>query len=89
MSCDWNIYCKTCGSTHEFIDANHRKDLMVVLITHASVIAALHPLVNDNGTWVDIDIHTCYGNIDVGWFHTHHTHELVPRDEYGRIDEEV
>ena len=86
MSCDWNIYCKTCDSIHEFNDANHRRDLMVVLITHASAIAGLYTLLQDNGTWVDIELKCYYGTIDVGWFHTHHTHELFPIDEYRRIN---
>lgn len=86
MSCDWNLYCKTCDSTHEFVDANHCKDLMTVLIRHASAIAGLQALIEDNNTWVNFELHTFYGNIDIEWFAEHYSHELVPRDEYGRIN---
>jgi hypothetical protein len=85
MSCDWSVYCKTCNETHDFTDANHQKDLMLVLITHARAIAGLSPLMQDNRTFADISLTTSYGTIDVEWFRRHLEHELVPRDEYGNI----
>jgi hypothetical protein len=60
---------------------------MSVLITHASAIANLHSLVTDDKTWAEIKLKTPYGYIDVGWFKDHHTHELIPRNEYGHFDE--
>jgi hypothetical protein len=88
MSCDWNIYCKTCDSTHGFADANYQKELMVMLIAHASEIAGLLPLVKDDSVpWIEITVRTTYGSLDIEWFHEHHTHVLVPIDEYGRIAE--
>lgn len=85
MSTDWSIYCRTCDSEHYFSDANHREMLMVRLIRHASAIAALAPLMDDPVSWDEIEFRTSYGHIDVRWFAKHHTHDLVPRSEYGEI----
>ena len=85
MSCDWNIRCVTCNSTHEFQDANHCLNLMLILIKHAKVIGALDELMQDDTTWADIDLITQYGRIDTGWFKTHCEHELRAIDEYGRL----
>ena len=84
MSCYWTIYCKTCDDSHEFAQSNHAREFMTLLITHASVIASINPLFEDKSDWREIELRSTCGYIDVGWFAVHHTHKLVPRDEYGR-----
>jgi len=86
MSCDWNIYCKTCDSTHEFCDANHQRELMVVLIDNAVAITGLNSLVNDRRIYSSIELNTSYGGVDIEWFVEHCKHELVPRNEYGSYE---
>jgi hypothetical protein len=85
MSCDWNIHCKTCHDTLEFGDANHATDLMRVLIKHAPAIAALAPLIDDPGTFYELELNAGRWRIDISWFAAHARHELVPIDEYGRF----
>jgi hypothetical protein len=88
MSCKWHIHCKTCNSLHDFFDANYQKDMMVMLISHASEIAGLLPLMKDvQHQWVAVQLSTSYGPVDIKWFHEHHSHVLVPIDEYGRMEE--
>lgn len=85
MSEDWNIYCKDCGETHKFRDANHQVELMHGLIEHADAIAALAPLMNDWGSYITLSAEH-YGSIEPKWFLKHRGHELVPISEYGNID---
>jgi hypothetical protein len=88
MSCDWHIYCRTCDKSHDFLDANHRQDVMHVLIDHAAAIAALVPLFKDNRSW-DVELKVYYGSIDPSFFEEHLGHDLVPRSEYGNYSERV
>lgn len=83
MSCDWNIYCRTCNATHDFLDANHKEDLMWHLIRHASSIAALAPLMEGDLFNGNLELRTFYGRIDSRWFRDHLGHDLVPISEYG------
>jgi hypothetical protein len=85
MSCDWNIRCLDCKDTHRFDDANHRDDLMSVLIKHAGAIADLAPLLREANAITDIAIRTSYGSVDVKWFVTHRGHRMMPVDEYGAL----
>jgi hypothetical protein len=88
MSCDWNIYCKTCGSWCCFADANHALELMRHLIAHSGAIAGIADLCDDNKTQCTIKLLTSYGSVDASWFKAHLGHEVVPRNEYGGWDEE-
>ncbi len=83
MSCDFHVYCRSCNSQHPFQDANHADRLMHTLIRHAPAIAALAPLLIESNEHIDVRVH--YGPIDAAWFRNHLGHELVVRDEYGRI----
>lgn len=85
MSCDWHIKCVDCDDVHRFDDANHQDDLMRLIIRHASAIAGLAALRAED-VQGDVEIWIYYGQIDIGWFATHHTHQLKPIDEYGRLD---
>lgn len=82
MSTDWNVYCKTCNEEHSFCDANHREDLMWLLIDHAEAISKLAPLFRADGCCY-IEFKCYYGPIDPEWFLEHLGHDLVPRSEYG------
>lgn len=85
MSTDWNIRCRDCDEVHGFDDANHREDLMAVLIEHAAAIAALAPLLKATSSIAsDVELRTPWGAVDVDWFAKHLGHRLVPHDEYGR-----
>lgn len=83
VSCDWNIYCRTCDETHAFNDANRLEAEMHVLIKYAAQIAALAPVQNECGVDVQFGFYS-YGSIEPSWFARHLGHDLVPRDEYGR-----
>ena len=84
MSEDWRVYCKTCNEEHHFDDANHREDLMWLLIDHAETISKLAPLIRDDRNWY-ISFKCCYGDIDPEWFLKHLGHDLIPRSEYGKF----
>lgn len=83
MSCDYHVWCVTCGVSHEFNDANHQDRLMQSLIDNRSAIASLVPLVATN----NVDLTTSWGLVNPQWFEKHAGHELAVRDEYGRIHE--
>jgi hypothetical protein len=82
MSCDWDIYCRTCGDNHGFNDANHRENLMWLLISHAKEIASLASLEADPSS-ACLEIKCLYGRVSPEWFKNHLGHDLVPRSEYG------
>jgi len=84
MSCDWNVFCRTCNDEHGFDDANHMVDLMFTLIRHADAIAGLTSLLDSTS---DVVLKTHYGEITAGWFKKHLGHDLVARSEYGDIRE--
>jgi len=84
MSTDWNVHCLDCKSTHTFDDANHQVEAMAVLCKYASAIASLAPLVRENPNVLELRLGH-YGEIDVFWFADHHTHRLIPINEYGAI----
>lgn len=86
MSCDYFVFCRTCKERHSFNDANHQDKLMHALVRHASAIAALVPLMNEDPTWGGIELRTSYGRLDPTWFAHHQEHELCVIDEYGKID---
>lgn len=84
MSCDWDVYCKTCDDAQGIPNANHREDLMWVLVKHAAAIAGLAALLDDD-PWCTIELRFGeYQSIDPRWFAKHLGHELVAIDEYGR-----
>lgn len=89
MSCDWNIRCVDCESTHRFLDANHLEQEMWAIIDQAAAIAALAPLMSDTRIRVGISLRLGdhgghgYGSINPKWFAEHLGHKLVPTDEYG------
>lgn len=83
MSCDWDIYCRTCNESHEFLDANHQEDLMWLLIAHSKEIAALDPLINNSR--FEVQLKCFYGYVRPEWFVKHMGHDLVPRNEYGEF----
>jgi hypothetical protein len=84
MSTDWNVHCRTCKDTYDFNDANHREDLMWLLVDQAPAIAALAPLMeaDRNG---ELELGCRYGRIDPQWFKAHLGHDLVPISEYGQF----
>lgn len=86
MSCDWHVHCVDCNETHRFDDANHRDDLMRLLIKHADAIAAVAPLLADPEARERLEFKTYYGSIDADWFAKHRGHQLRAIDEYGRLD---
>jgi hypothetical protein len=81
MSCDWDIYCRTCEDNHGFSDANFQEDLMWLLIANYKEIAALDSLIN-NGV-AEVQLKCFYGYIRPEWFVKHLGHELIPQSEYG------
>lgn len=94
MSCDWNIHCVTCNSTHKFDDANHQDDLMRFLIKHAAAIAALATMMEDAQSIpscsptlfaVGDAIQPCW-RISPRWFAAHLGHDLRPISEYGDVE---
>ena len=84
MSCDWNVYCRTCNEEHSFNDANHMEQEMAALVKHAGAIAALAPLF-DESQWIEMNLGRHWGTISPRWFAKHLGHDLIPRDEYGRF----
>jgi hypothetical protein len=86
MSTDWNVHCLDCNDTYRFDEPNHMLDLMRSLVKHAPAIAALAPLMAECGDGVRME--TYYGRIDPSWFAAHAGHHLVPKDQYGRCDDE-
>jgi hypothetical protein len=82
MSCSWDVYCLDCKAEAGF-EVNH-VDKISAIIRHASTLAALYPLDKELD---DFQVRACEygGRIDVPFFHLHHTHRLVPRDEYGQF----
>jgi hypothetical protein len=66
------------------MDANHADSFMRHLIEHAAIVAMLAPFLRDSPESVDFRV--SYGQIDPSWFATHLDHDLVVRDEYGKID---
>jgi hypothetical protein len=86
MSTDWNIHCVDCNDTLTFNDANHCDTEMATIIRHADVIAALVPLMNDLGHWIEFKSY--YGDIDPRWFAQHRGHRLRPISEYGHFLEQ-
>jgi len=84
MSCDWNIYCRACDATHTFNDANHRLELMQLLIEHRHAIAGLAELF-EHTEHPGLVLQTGFGRVDPMWFLHHSGHPLVPISEYGDI----
>lgn len=85
MSCDWDVYCKTCKSHCGIPDANHRLEEMRMLIKHRHAVASLVVLKDElQFGWLDFEV--CGRSIDIAWFALHCDHELVPMDEYGYED---
>jgi hypothetical protein len=84
MSCDWDVYCKTCHEGHGFQNMNHAESLMWCLVRHSAAIAALQSLMFDDPSW-SIEFKAGQWNtIRPSWFAEHLGHELVALDEYGR-----
>jgi hypothetical protein len=81
MSTDWHVYCRTCGDTHSFDDANHQEKLMWLLIDHASAIAGLTSLIEESAG--DLVLKCYYGEVSPKWFKDHLGHDLIPISEYG------
>jgi hypothetical protein len=89
MSCDWNVYCRTCDETVTgFSGANHREDFMHRLIRHAEAIAGLVPFLDDAQSWEEVELNAPWGLIRPQAFKRHLGHELVPQDEYGRCSDD-
>jgi hypothetical protein len=82
MSCDWDIYCKTCDDNHGFSDANHQEELMWSIIDHAKEISDLALLVTNSE---EVRLISFYGPLSPNWFVKHLGHELVTRNEYGEF----
>ena len=57
------------------------------LIRHAWRIGLLAPLVQDNPSYIYIELKHSYGTVDLPWFAAHCAHDLVAIDEYGAISE--
>lgn len=83
MSCDWEVHCLDCHETHEFMDANHRDDLMASLCKHAAKLGAIAEVQDDMGWELELSVH--YGRIDAAWFKKHAEHRLEPISEYGDL----
>ena len=86
MSCDWDVYCRTCDESLGLPDMNHDDHKMRALIAYAPQLAALAPLMNEQHSF---ELNATYGRaaIDCGFFAKHLGHDLVPRDEYGQCDD--
>jgi hypothetical protein len=86
LSCDWDVWCVTCGEAVTcFSDANHQVDMMRALVRHAPAIAAFATVFDD--PQLDLRIETPWGCVVPRDFAEHADHELVPRDEYGQFDD--
>jgi hypothetical protein len=84
MSCDWDVYCKTCHDALGLQDMNHNEILMWCLVRHATAIALLQPLmVEDPSCLIELKAGK-WNVIHPSWFAEHLGHELVAIDEYGR-----
>ena len=85
MSCDWDIKCTDCDETHGFQDMNHDEPLMLALVRHADAIAALHAVVSDRDSNVDLVAGPAGQRVRTDFFQKHKGHHLWPVDEYGRL----
>ena len=102
MSCDWDVYCKDCDSSHGFDDANHEDKLMHELAKLGPQLKRLCiemiPIValtkdRNLGLFVTPAIVLNPGtshelSLYEVWWAKHGDHKLVARDEYGRCDDE-
>ena len=95
MSCDWDVYCLDCESSHGFQDTNHEDKLMRELCKIGPSLARLREI------WKPIEKLRNYAEplitlnsnrygyaLSLEWWETHGNHRLVARDEYGRNDDE-
>jgi hypothetical protein len=80
MSTDWYPYCLTCHESYDMWNC-HRPDFILYLFANAELIIKIGEF--QEGSAVDIDVHTWYGDIHPEWFKKHLGHQLVPKNEYG------
>lgn len=93
MSCSWDVWCLDCEDGAG-LDENHSPDLMLAIIRHVHAFAALAEAFDD----LQADSHAVayptlrvrgdHAYVHPQWFAKHHTHRLVPRDEYGHCLDE-
>lgn len=84
MSTDWDVYCEDCDAYAGISDANHRNDLMRVLIAHAGPLAELSQVKGLVGYMeLSFDGH----HVDLDFFAAHRGHRLRPISEYGYFEE--
>src|SRR5262245_8706629 len=84
MSCEYHVYCRTCGEEHELPGSNHQPEIARHLIEHRAAIAALVPYFEQSTGDAQLEA-SCRARVDVRWIARHQHHELVVRDEYQRI----
>jgi len=86
MSTYWNLYCRTCDDEEE-IWANHAEGRLAELIALKHSFAAVYEQIGSIDIPLNDNFHI-YGErgstVPLEWFHKHHDHEIVPRNEYGQ-----
>jgi len=80
MSTDWYPYCLTCHESYDMWNC-HRPDFILYLFRNIDFIVKIGEF--QDGSSVDIDVHSLYGDIHPEWFKKHLGHQLVPKNEYG------
>jgi len=85
MSCDWDVYCRTCDSYMGLSDWNQALDAVRELIAHAPDWVKIWAL---NQELYHLGLHMERGGraVCLEFFHEHASHDLVARNEYGRTD---
>ncbi len=83
MSTDWYPYCLTCHESYDLWNCRH-PDFILYLITNAEFIVKMGEFINRTPSYIDIELHSTYGDIHPEWFKKHLGHQLVPKNEYGR-----
>lgn len=81
MATDWMPYCLTCNKSYDMWNCR-RPEFIRYLIDNSELLAKFGEF--QNGTVVDIEVHTWYGNLLPEWFREHFGHQLVAKNEYGR-----
>lgn len=90
MSMDYDVICLTCDVRHGFEDANHRDDLMRLVVAEARHLKAFAPiarrLAGKYGSRAGFYLEDARYRVDFDWFEKHGDHVLGSINEAGEMD---
>ncbi len=98
MSCDYDVYCRTCKAALGMEECNHQSEEMAALVALAPALATLaravaaFEMAEKTVPKSTVEVRATAGwrdqRFNLGWFVIHEGHALTVRDEYGKLIDE-